>query len=136
MEENEGWQAWCGEAASDTRYVQFPGKDNVPLHSVRFPARLIGWGKPSHTADVIAGFHWLTFKSNKFPTSQGRGIDCDAALTALPADLWRCRLITNAPQSIDTDFRSARFVAEVNKDLADVFGQSGALQLSSKVLQK
>ncbi|MCP1561425.1 UNVERIFIED_ORG: methionyl-tRNA synthetase [Methylorubrum zatmanii] len=97
---------------------------------------MIGWGKPSHTADVIAGFHWLTFKSNKFPTSQGRGIDCDAALTALPADLWRCRLITNAPQSIDTDFRSARFVAEVNKDLADVFGQSGALQLSSKVLQK
>ncbi|ARO54873.1 hypothetical protein B2G69_12535 [Methylorubrum zatmanii] len=40
------------------------------FHSVRFPARLIGSGEPSHTANVIAGFHWLTFKSNKLSTSQ------------------------------------------------------------------
>ena len=42
----------------------------MPFHSVRFPARLIGSGEPSHTADVIAGFHWLTFKSNKLSISQ------------------------------------------------------------------
>jgi methionyl-tRNA synthetase len=45
----------------------------------------------------------------------------DAALEELPADLWRWWLIANAPESSDTDFTIDRFVADVNKDLADVF---------------
>jgi methionyl-tRNA synthetase len=43
-------------------------------------------------------------------------------LEELPADLWRWWLIANAPESSDTDFTIDRFVADVNKDLADVFG--------------
>jgi len=66
--------------------------------------------------------HWLTHAGGKFSTSQGRGVFCDTALDALPADLWRWWLIVNAPESADTDFRAARFAADVNKDLADVFG--------------
>jgi methionyl-tRNA synthetase len=68
------------------------------------------------------GFHWLTHAGGKFSTSQRRGVFCDAALDALPADLWRWWLIANAPESADTDFLAPRFVADVNKDLADVFG--------------
>ncbi|GGC49471.1 methionine--tRNA ligase [Chelatococcus reniformis] len=117
------WRAWWwGAAARDTQYVQFLGKDNVPFHTVSFPATLLGSGEPWHTADVIKGFHWLTHAGGKFSTSQGRGIFCDKALEALPADLWRWWLIANAPESADTDFQAARFVADVNKDLADVFG--------------
>jgi methionyl-tRNA synthetase len=43
-------------------------------------------------------------------------------LEELPADLWRWWLIANAPETADTDFTVARFAADVNKDLADVFG--------------
>jgi methionyl-tRNA synthetase len=43
-------------------------------------------------------------------------------LDELPADLWRWWLIANAPETSDTDFTIDRFVADVNKDLADVFG--------------
>ena len=46
----------------------------------------------------------------------------DAALEELPADLWRWWLIANAPETSDTDFTVGRFAADVNKDLADVFG--------------
>lgn len=113
---------WWGEAARETHYVQFLGKDNVSFHTVSFPATLLGSGEPWHTADVIKGFHWLTHSGGKFSTSQGRGVFCDAALDALPADLWRWWLIANAPESADTAFQAARFVADVNKDLADVFG--------------
>ncbi|WJR77629.1 class I tRNA ligase family protein [Bradyrhizobium sp. NP1] len=72
--------------------------------------------------DVIKGFHWLTYEGGKFSTSARRGIFTDQALEELPADYWRWWLIANAPESADTDFNVERFVAETNKDLADIFG--------------
>ncbi|MGE7414386.1 methionine--tRNA ligase, partial [Methylobacterium tarhaniae] len=113
---------WWGEAARDSRYVQFLGKDNVPFHTVSFPATLLGSGEPWRTVDVIKGFHWLTHEGDKFSTSRNRGLSCDAALAALPADIWRWWLIANAPETADVTFQAARFATEVNKDLADVFG--------------
>jgi methionyl-tRNA synthetase len=111
---------WC--PARDVHYVQFLGKDNVPFHAVNFPATQIGSGEAWKTVDVIKGFHWLTYEGGKFSTSRGRGIFADAALAELPADAWRWWLIANAPETADTDFTVARFAADVNKDLADVFG--------------
>lgn len=114
------WQRWW--QADDVRYIQFLGKDNVPFHAVSFPATLLGSDEPWKTVDVIKGFHWLTHEGGKFSTSAQRGVFTDAALEELPADLWRWWLIANAPESADTDFSVRRFVAEANKDLADVFG--------------
>jgi methionyl-tRNA synthetase len=115
------WRDWWWQA-DDVRYIQFLGKDNVPFHAVGFPATLIGSGEPWKTVDVIKGFHWLTYEGGKFSTSRRRGIFTDAALEALPADLWRWWLIANAPETSDTDFTVSRFAGDVSKDLADVFG--------------
>jgi methionyl-tRNA synthetase len=115
------WRDWWWDV-DDVRYLQFLGKDNVPFHTVGFPATLIGSGEPWKTADIIKGFHWLTYQGGKFSTSRRRGIFTDAALEELPADIWRWWLIANAPETADTDFTLKRFAADVNKDLADVFG--------------
>ena len=115
------WKDWWWQA-DDISYIQFLGKDNVPFHAVSFPATLIGSGEPWKTVDVIKGFHWLTYEGGKFSTSRRRGIFADAALAELPADTWRWWLIANAPETADTDFTVSRFAADVNKDLADVFG--------------
>jgi methionyl-tRNA synthetase len=120
-EGSRDWHSWWWNA-DDVRYIQFLGKDNVPFHTVSFPATLIGSGEPWKTVDVIKGFHWLNYDGGKFSTSQGRGIFTDQALEELPADFWRWWLIANAPETSDTDFSIGRFVADVNKDLADVFG--------------
>jgi methionyl-tRNA synthetase len=114
------WRDWWQN--DDVRYLQFLGKDNVPFHTVSFPATLLGAAEPWKTADVIKGFHWLNYDGGKFSTSRRRGIFADAALEELPADIWRWWLIANAPESADTDFSLARFAADSNKDLADVFG--------------
>ena len=114
------WRDWW--QSDGVRYIQFLGKDNVPFHTVSFPATLLGSSEPWKTADIVKGFHWLTYKGGKFSTSRARGIFADAALEELPADLWRWWLIANAPESADTDFSIARFAADTNKDLADVFG--------------
>ncbi|HYI27899.1 MAG TPA: methionine--tRNA ligase [Bradyrhizobium sp.] len=115
------WREWWWDT-EDVKYVQFLGKDNVPFHAVSFPATLIGSGEPWKTVDVIKGFHWLNYEGGKFSTSARRGIFTDQALQELPADLWRWWLIANAPETSDTDFTTGRFVADVNKDLADIFG--------------
>lgn len=120
-EPDRDWRDWWWQA-SDVSYIQFLGKDNIPFHTVSFPATLLGSGEPWTTADVIKGFHWLNYEGGKFSTSRKRGIFTDAALEELPADLWRWWLIANAPESADTDFGVTRFVADVNKDLADIFG--------------
>jgi methionyl-tRNA synthetase len=115
------WRSWWWQAA-DVQYLQFLGKDNVPFHTVSFPATLLGSGEPWKTADVIKGFHWLTYAGGKFSTSQRRGVFTDTALDVLPADLWRWWLIANAPETADVDFHFQRFAGDIGKDLADVFG--------------
>lgn len=115
------WQAWWWDTRN-VRYVQFLGKDNIPFHTVSFPATLLGSAEPWKTVDIIKGFHWLNYDSGKFSTSRRRGVFTDAAIEELPADVWRWWLIANAPESGDTEFTIRRFVADSNKDLAHVFG--------------
>ena len=40
------WERWWREdkGAADVRYVQFMGKDNVPFHTLSFPATILGSG--------------------------------------------------------------------------------------------
>jgi len=130
----ERW--WCGEAASDVTYVQFMGKDNVPFHTVGFPCTLIGvnerlgpdgaWTPASNApwklVDRLKGFNWLDYYGGRFSTSQQRGVFMDQALELLPADYWRWWIIANAPEGSDASFVWEQFQAQVNADLADVFG--------------
>jgi len=118
------WQRWWREdmGAGDVRYTQFMGKDNVPFHTLSFPATLIGSGEPWKLVDYIKSFNYLNYDGGQFSTSQGRGIFMDAALDILPADYWRWWLLSHAPESSDSEFTWENFQASVNKDLADVLG--------------
>ncbi|MDP1965379.1 MAG: class I tRNA ligase family protein, partial [Reyranella sp.] len=115
------WRAWW-EGGDEVRYVQFLAKDNVPFHTISFPATILGSGLPLKLPDTIKGLNWLTFNGGKFSTGGQHGIFTDTALALLPADTWRWWLAANAPESSDTDFTVERFVEGVNKDLADGFG--------------
>ncbi|MEM6323688.1 MAG: class I tRNA ligase family protein, partial [Pseudomonadota bacterium] len=108
--------------AEDVRYVQFMGKDNVPFHTLSFPATIIGSGEPWKLVDYIKSFNYLNYDGGQFSTSQGRGIFMDRALEILPSDYWRWWLLSHAPESSDSEFTWENFQASVNKDLADVLG--------------
>ncbi|GIX14215.1 MAG: methionine--tRNA ligase [Paracoccaceae bacterium] len=122
------WQRWWREdlGAGDVRYVQFMGKDNVPFHTLSFPATLMGANhdgtEPWKLVDYIKSFNWLTYEGGKFSTSQGRGVFMDQALEILPSDCWRWWLLANAPESGDADFTWTSFQSALNRDLADVLG--------------
>jgi methionyl-tRNA synthetase len=115
------WKSWWFDA-EDVRYVEFMAKDNVPFHTVSFPATILGSGENWKLADYIKGFSWLTFYGGKFSTSQRRGIFLDQALAEYPSDYWRYWLVANAPETDDASFTFSGFAGVCNKDLADTFG--------------
>ncbi|MEW1887475.1 methionine--tRNA ligase [Streptomyces sp. NPDC085659] len=119
--ETRDWKSWWYEA-SDVRYTQFMAKDNVPFHTVMFPAMQIGTREPVKRVDHVKAFNWLNYYGGKFSTSQQRGIFSDTALELLPADYWRYFLMAQAPESDDTSFTWELFATSVNKDLADTLG--------------
>ena len=118
------WERWwrTDKGADDVRYVQFMGKDNVPFHTLSFPATIIGSGEPWKLVDYIKSFNFLTYDGGQFSTSQGRGVFMDDALEILPSDYWRWWLLSHAPETSDSEFTWDNFQSSVNKDLADVLG--------------
>ncbi|MFE0674451.1 methionine--tRNA ligase [Streptomyces sp. NPDC058867] len=120
--ENRDWKSWWYEADDTVRYTEFMAKDNVPFHTVMFPATELGVREPWKKVDFVKAFNWLTYYGGKFSTSQKRGVFTDQALDILPADYWRYFLIANAPESDDSSFTWEHFTATVNKDLADTLG--------------
>ncbi len=115
-----GW--WYGEAAKDVTYFEFMGKDNVPFHTIIFPAMIMGTGEPWKLVDRLKGFNYINYDGGKFSTSGKRGIFMDSALEILPADYWRYYLMANSPESSDSNFTWEHFAGVINKDLADVLG--------------
>lgn len=118
------WLRWWrnDKGASDVRYVQFMGKDNVPFHTLSFPVTIMGSGEDWKMVDYIKSFNFLNYDGGQFSTSLGRGIFMDEALELLPADYWRWWLLSHAPEYSDSEFTWEDFVVSVNKDLADVLG--------------
>lgn len=118
------WQRWwrTDMGADDVTYYQFMGKDNVPFHTLSFPATIIGSGEPWKLVDYLKSFNYLNYDGGQFSTSRGRGVFMDQALSILPSDYWRWWLLSHAPESADSEFTWENFQTSVNKDLADVLG--------------
>ncbi len=118
------WERWwrTDKGAADVTYYQFMGKDNVPFHTLSFPATLVGSGEPWKLVDYLKSFNYLNYDGGQFSTSRGRGVFMDQALSILPSDYWRWWLLSHAPESSDAEFTWENFQTSVNKDLADVLG--------------
>ena len=120
----DDWERWwrTDKGADDVRYTQFMGKDNVPFHTLSFPATIMGSNEPWKLVDYIKSFNYLNYDGGQFSTSRGRGVFMDQALEILPSDYWRWWLLSHAPENSDSEFTWENFQASVNKDLADVLG--------------
>ena len=121
---DDAWERWwrTDKGAADVTYYQFMGKDNVPFHTLSFPATILGSGEPWKMVDYLKSFNYLNYDGGQFSTSRGRGVFMDQALSILPSDYWRWWLLSHAPESSDAEFTWENFQSSVNKDLADVLG--------------
>lgn len=118
--EPDAWRPYWKDPS--TRLVQFMAKDNIPFHTLTWPATMLGADDGFVTAWFIKGFQWLNYEDGKFSTSQNRGVFTDTALELYPPDYWRYYLLSIAPEKADTNFTWEGFQSAVNADLADVLG--------------
>ena len=113
------WQDfWQGDAA---RSYYFIGKDNIPFHSIIWPAMLMGYGGLNLPYDVPAN-EFLSLESRKFSTSQNWALWVPDYLDHYDPDPLRYMLSVNMPETGDTDFSWAEFIRRNNDELVATWG--------------
>ncbi len=113
----ENWKKWWHNP-DHVKLFQFMGKDNVPFHTVIFPSTLIGtkinWTLLHHLSTT----EYLNYEKTKFSKSNGVGVFGDhAESTGIPSEVWRYYLLSNRPETSDTDFKWDDFIAKNNNEL-------------------
>lgn len=116
------WQQWW-QNPKNVELYQFMGKDNVPFHTVVFPASLIGTGQDWTMLHHINTTEYLQYEGGKFSKSRNIGVfGSDAKLTGIPASVWRYYLLSNRPETSDSQFVWADFRTKNNSDLLNNLG--------------
>jgi methionyl-tRNA synthetase len=94
------------------------GKDNVPFHTVIFPASIMGTGDQWTKLNTLSVSEYLNYENGKFSKSRGVGVFGDTAKeTGVPPSVWRYYLLSNRPETSDTQFEWKGFVAANNSEL-------------------
>ena len=121
QEIRKDWQEfWFG---SDVKQVYTIGKDNIPFHTIFFPAQLLGSSQNFHLPDQISATEYLNWEGGKkFSKSKNTGIFMDEALQILPIEHWRFYLLYDRPESKDTEFSWNEIEKTSNQILIGDFG--------------
>lgn len=128
-ENRDDWKEWWQHDAVEL--VQFMGKDNIPFHTILFPAFLMGTKKPWTLLKKICVNEFLNYKGGKFSKSKGVGVFGDGAMhSGLPADAYRFYITAVFPDKEDTVFDWDDFAAKYNNELIANFAN-----LTNRTLQ-
>lgn len=116
------WKAWWQNPAEVELY-QFMAKDNIPFHTVIFPASLIGTNRDWTLLHHINSTEYLNYEDAKFSKSRGIGVfGTDVTTVGLPVDLWRFYLLLVRPEKTDSVFSWSEFYERVNSDFINNIG--------------
>jgi methionyl-tRNA synthetase len=115
----DGWHRWWKDESA--RQYYFIGKDNIPFHTVIWPAILMGRGDTILPYDVPAN-EYMNFGGQKASKSAGVGTTVPDLLAAFDPDPIRFYLTANAPENADTDFSSDELIRRNNDELVAAWG--------------
>ncbi len=115
------WEGWW-KNPENVELFQFIGKDNIPFHTVIFPASLLASGDDWTMLHHMSSSEYLNYEAGKFSKSKGIGVfGNDARETGIPADVWRFYLYYNRPETSDFMFTWDDFLGKVNGELIGNF---------------
>jgi methionyl-tRNA synthetase len=115
----EAWRAWWENPDAAAYY--FVGKDNIPFHTVIWPAMLLGYGGLNLPTDVPAN-QYVTFGGAKASKSAGVGRTVPGYLEVLQPDALRYAVSTVLPEQNDTEITDADIIRRVNDELIANWG--------------
>lgn len=124
------WEKWWKDS-ENVKLYQFMGKDNIPFHTVLFPASLLGTGENWTKLSVLSSTEYLNYEDLKFSKSRGTGIFGDQAKdSGIESDLYRYYLMRIRPEKNDTQFFWNDFMEKANGEIIANYGN-----LVNRVLQ-
>lgn len=131
----ENWRIFWSDKS---KIYHFIGKDNIPFHTVFWPALLMGsnnvdsnYKKYFGISDLfnfnlpynVVGLSYLVYYGKKISKSQNWGVFTDSLLdTELDSDYWRFYLSYLIPENKDTSFSWDEFKEVINKELVNNIG--------------
>jgi methionyl-tRNA synthetase len=127
--EPNAWKAWWrlgpeGEEGQEpSRSYYFIGKDNIPFHTIIWPAMLMGYGGLVLPYDVPAN-EFMTMGGFKASSSRGNVIWTRDVLDDYGADALRFYLASTLPEGRDTDFTYDELVRRNNDELVAIYGNA------------
>ncbi len=121
----EAWKTWWvpGQADPPVKSYYFIGKDNIPFHTIIWPAMLIGYGNRNLPYDVPAN-EFMTMSGAKASSSRGNVIWTRDVLDRYGADTLRYYLSITAPEGRDTDFTFEELIRRNNDELVATYGNA------------
>jgi methionyl-tRNA synthetase len=122
----------------DTKLVHFIGKDNIVFHCIIFPIMLHAEGEYILPDNVPAN-EFMNLEGDKMSTSRGWSIEMHEYLEDFSdkPDVLRYALLTNLPETKDSEFTWKDFQAKNNNELVAIFGNfvNRALVLTQKYFE-
>jgi methionyl-tRNA synthetase len=124
----EAWKAWWYDPAAKTKY--FIGKDNIPFHTVIWPAELMGVERlyednPTKTLNLpydVPANEFMNLEGRKISGSRNWAVWMDDALDRYDPDSLRYYLTVAMPETRDTDWLWGDFVSRNNDELVATWG--------------
>ena len=124
----DAWKNWWYEPAAQSYY--FLGKDNIPFHTVLWPAELLGLARIYEDDDSkqlnlpydVPASEYLTIEQRQFSTSRRWAVWLPDALERYDPDALRYVVAAILPETRDTDFTWAEFVRRNNTELVAAWG--------------
>ena len=105
----------------DSKSYYFIGKDNIPFHTIIWPAILMGYGGLNLPYHVPAN-EFLSLENRQFSTSRNWAVWLPDYLERYEPDPLRYYLSMNMPETGDTDFSWTEFVRRNNDELVATYG--------------
>ncbi len=106
----------------ECKLIHFIGKDNIPFHTVFFPAMLMGQEHPYKLPDEVPANEFLNLEGRQFSKSDGWTIDLADFFNRFSVDQIRYTLAANAPETSDSEFSWKDFQMRCN---AEILGKLG-----------
>jgi methionyl-tRNA synthetase len=115
----DAWKKWWEDPEAESYY--FVGKDNIPFHTVIWPAMLMGYGGLNLPTDVPAN-QYVTFASEKASASRGVGKSMGWYAERLEPDALRYAIASVLPEQNDTDLSDDDIIRRINEELVATWG--------------
>ena len=114
----ERWRDWW---QGESRHYYFMGKDNIPFHTLIWPAMLMGYGELNLPYDVPAN-EYLNLEGLKLSTSRNWAVWLPEYLDRYEPDPLRYVLAAGMPETSDSDFSWREYVRRNNDELVATYG--------------